>query len=61
MGLLVLYVAFQDDILENQQGVFDSIESGASVEEVAGVGVSIERMDTRIESGVRENTNFEGK
>lgn len=49
MGLLVLYVAFEDDIPENQRGVLDSIENGASVAEVVDVGVGIERKETRRE------------
>ena len=31
MGLLVFYVAFDDDVPQNQRGVLDSIEDGSSV------------------------------
>ena len=47
MGLLVLDVAFDDNVPENQRGLLDSIEDGASVAEVVDFGVGIERKEAR--------------
>lgn len=47
MGLLVFDIAFDDDVPENQRGVLESVEEGASVAEVVDFGVGIERKEAR--------------